>query len=165
MWAVIKFDIKKLASLKEDLKLKLGKNYKIYIPKIKVQKYKNNKLVSKEVTLLGDYLFCFHNQFKNKKILSYLKFTKGIKYFLEGFVESQKEIENFLNYCNSIENKEGLISENLFELNLNKKYQFMNGPFTNKIFDIIKIQKNRVDILIGNLKTTIKREKFLSNPV
>lgn len=164
MWAVIKFDIKKLASLKEDLKLKLGKNYKIYIPKIKVQKYKNNKLVSKEVTLLGDYLFCFHNQFKNKKILSYLKFTKGIKYFLEGFVESQKEIENFLNYCNSIENKEGLISENLFELNLNKKYQFMNGPFTNKIFDIIKIQKNRVDILIGNLKTTIKREKFLSNP-
>ena len=165
MWAVIKFDIKKLASLKEDLKLKLGKNYKIYIPKIKVQKYKNNKLVSKEVTLLGDYLFCFHNEFKNKKILSYLKFTKGIKYFLEGFVESQKEIENFLNYCNSIENKEGLISENLFELNLNKKYQFMNGPFTNKIFDIIKIQKNKIDILIGNLKTTIKREKFLSNPV
>ena len=165
MWAVIKFDIKKLASLKEDLKLKLGKNYKIYIPKIKVQKYKNNKLVSKEVTLLGDYLFCFHNEFKNKKILSYLKFTKGIKYFLEGFVESQKEIENFLNYCNSIENKEGLISENLFELNLNKKYKFMNGPFTNKIFDIIKIQKNKIDILIGNLKTTIKREKFLSNPV
>ena len=41
----------------------------------------------------------------------------------------------------------------------------MNGPFTDKIFDIINIQKNNISILIGNLKTTIKREKFLSNPV
>ena len=39
------------------------------------------------------------------------------------------------------------------------------GPFTDKIFDIINIQKNNISILIGNLKTTIKREKFLSNPV
>ena len=28
--------------------------------------------------------------------MTYLKFTKGVKYFLEGYVESQKEIENFL---------------------------------------------------------------------
>ena len=90
MWTIIKFDTKKLASLKEDLKLKLGKNYKIYIPKIKIQKYKNNKLISKEVNLLGDYLFCFHNEFKNKKILTYLKFTKGVKYFLEGYVEFKR---------------------------------------------------------------------------
>ena len=165
MWTIIKFDTKKLASLKEDLKLKLGKNYKIYIPKIKIQKYKNNKLISKEVNLLGDYLFCFHNEFKNKKILTYLKFTKGVKYFLEGYVESQKDIENFLTHCSNFENKEGLISENFFDLNINKKYKFMNGPFTDKIFDIINIQKNNISILIGNLKTTIKREKFLSNPV
>tara|TARA_B100002051_G_scaffold276637_1_gene326409 strand:+ start:480 stop:977 length:498 start_codon:yes stop_codon:yes gene_type:complete len=165
MWTIIKFDTKKLASLKEDLKLKLGKNYKIYIPKIKIQKYKNNKLISKEVNLLGDYLFCFHNEFKSKKILTYLKFTKGVKYFLEGYVESQKDIENFLTHCSNFENKEGLISENFFDLNINKKYKFMNGPFTDKIFDIINIQKNNISILIGNLKTTIKREKFLSNPV
>ena len=122
-------------------------------------------MISKEVNLLGDYLFCFHNEFKNKKILTYLKFTKGVKYFLEGYVESQKEIENFLTHCSNFENKEGLISENFFDLNINKKYKFMNGPFTDKIFNIINIQKNNISILIGNLKTTIKREKFLSNPV
>ena len=165
MWTVLKFDKKNLALLKEDLKKKLGQDYKIYIPKLRIQKYKNNKLISKEVNLLGDYLFCFHNEFKNKKFLTYLKFTKGVKYFLEGYVESQKEIENFLTHCSNFENKEGLISENFFDLNINKKYKFMNGPFTDKIFDIINIQKNNISILIGNLKTTIKREKFLSNPV
>ena len=43
MWTVLKFDKKNLALLKEDLTKKLGKDFKIYIPKLRIQKYKNNK--------------------------------------------------------------------------------------------------------------------------
>ena len=62
MWTVIKFEKKQINFLREDLTKKLGSNYKIYIPKIKIQKYKKNKLISKEVSVLGDYMFCFHKQ-------------------------------------------------------------------------------------------------------
>ena len=57
MWAILKFDKKNLSTLREDLKKKLGKDFKLYIPKLRIQKYKNNKLISKEFNLLGDYLF------------------------------------------------------------------------------------------------------------
>ena len=37
MWTIIKFEKKKLELLKEDLRKKLGKDFIIYIPKIKIQ--------------------------------------------------------------------------------------------------------------------------------
>ena len=46
MWAVLKFDKKNLELLKSDLKNYLGKDLKIYIPKLRVQKFKNNKLIN-----------------------------------------------------------------------------------------------------------------------
>ena len=67
MWTVVKFDKKNLALLKEDLSEKLGKDIKIYIPRLRIQKYKNNKLINKEFNLLGDYLFCFHKNLEYKK--------------------------------------------------------------------------------------------------
>ena len=60
MWTVIKYDRKKFSLLQGDLKKKFGNDYKIYCPKILVHKFKNNKLVKKELHLLGDYLFCFN---------------------------------------------------------------------------------------------------------
>ena len=47
MWTVLKFDKKNLSLLKKDLSDKLGKDFQIYIPKLIIQKYKNNKLVTK----------------------------------------------------------------------------------------------------------------------
>ena len=47
MWAILKFDRKKLSLLEKDLKQKLGKDIKIYIPKLRIQKYRNNKLINK----------------------------------------------------------------------------------------------------------------------
>ena len=38
MWTIIKFDKKKFSFLKKDLNEKLGVDYKIYIPKILVEK-------------------------------------------------------------------------------------------------------------------------------
>ena len=48
MWKVLKFDQKSLGLLKEDLKKKLGQDFKIYIPKLRIQKFKNNKLILKD---------------------------------------------------------------------------------------------------------------------
>ena len=64
-----------------------------------IQKYKNNKLTGHEFNLLGDYLFLFHDNLKKNEIIKTLKFTKGLKYFLEGFIQSQKEINKFIDHC------------------------------------------------------------------
>ena len=77
MWTIIKFDKKKFEPLKKDISDKLGKNYKIYYPKLAIQKFKNNKLVNKEFDLLGDYLLCFHKDFNNSETLNKLKYLLG----------------------------------------------------------------------------------------
>ena len=165
MWAILKFDKKNLSVLREDLKKKLGKDFKLYIPKLRIQKYKNNKLISKEFNLLGDYLFFFHNNLKCKKTINSLRFTRGLKYFLEGFIETQDEIIKFIEKCKKSENETGFLSKNFFELNINKKYKFSSGPFTEKIFKILNLKKNKISIIMGNIKTTINKKEFLFNPV
>jgi hypothetical protein len=165
VWTIIKFNKKKLNSLKEDFSNKFGKDYKIYIPKLMCQKYRNNKIVKKEINLLGDYMFCFHSSFENTKIINTLNNLRGLKYFLTGFKDSQKEIMDFINQCKNSENKDGFLSYKFYNLKLNKSYRFFSGPFTNKIFKIIELQKNKIHILMGNLKTTVKKEDFLIQPV
>ena len=165
MWTILKFDKKKLELLKTDLRQKIGNDFEIYIPKIQIQKYKNNKLKNIELNLLGDYLLFFHKGFKNNKSLSILKSSRGLKYFLEGFIESQNDIREFINRCRETECDNGFLSKNFFNLYLNKKCRFSSGPFTNKIFEIINLQKNKINILLGNVKTSVKKEDFLFYPV
>ena len=112
------------------------------------KKYKNNKLIYKEFNLLGDYLFCFHKSFNNFSTINKLKFTKGLKYFLTGFVQSQEEIKKFIEKCKESENEEGYLSQNFFELYVNSKYQFSSGPFTEMIFKVVELQKNKINITI-----------------
>ena len=165
MWAILKFEKNNLSLLKDDLNKKLGQNTKIYIPKIRIQKFQNNKLKSKEINLLGDYMFFFHKNLKEKKIINSLRYTRGLKYFLNGFNQSQKEIEKFIEKCKVSENQDGFLTKEFFELELNKKYKFSSGPFSDKIFQIINLQRNRIKVLIGNMKTTIKRKEFLFTPI
>ena len=94
----MKFDKRRFNLLKEDLTKKLGRNYQIYIPKLSIQKFKNKKIINKEFNLLGDYLFCFHEDFKKNETLNKLKFCRGLKYLLDGFHQAQLEIENLF-YC------------------------------------------------------------------
>ena len=96
MWTVIKYNKNNLEFLKKDLSRQLGKDLKIYSPRIFIQNYKKNKVINKEFTLLGDYLFCFHKKFENPNIINSLKFSRGLKYFLSGFTGSQKEIISFI---------------------------------------------------------------------
>ena len=165
MWTVIKFDKKKLEFLKKDFSNKLKGNLIIYNPKLLIQKYQKNKLINKEFHLLGDYLLCYHKDFKNPQILKNLQFSRGLKYFLNGFIRSQNQIEDFVKKCKSSENEKGFLSQNFYELNLNNNYKFSTGPFSETIFKIISLQKNKIDILMGNIKTTIKKGKFLFSPI
>ena len=165
MWAIIKFDKKRLNLLLEDFTKKFGEEYKIYIPKLKLQRYKNNKVIRKEINLLGDYMFCFHTSFGKLDVLSANNNLRGLKYFLLGFKDSQKEIIDFINKCQSSENEKGFLLQNFYDLKLNCSYEFFSGPFTNKFFKIIELQKNKINILMGNLRTTVKRENFLFRPI
>ena len=165
MWTIIKFDKKKLNLLVSDLKKKCGNDIIIYQPKMLMQNFKNNKLIYNEHKILGDYLFCFHENFTKNTEINNLKFLRGLKYFLNGFREFQLDINNFIEKCRKLENSEGYICKSLFELQTNTNYKFNSGPFVNKIFKIIELEKNRIKILTGNLKTTINKNQYLFNPV
>ena len=118
MWAIIKFDQKKLEHLKKDISNKLGNDFKVYNPKLLIQKYKKNKLVKKEFNLLGDYLFCYHKDFKNPLTLKKIQFCKGENMFQVG-PKSQSQINEFIKKCRPLENKEGFLSPN-FKFAINK---------------------------------------------
>lgn len=164
MWVILKSGKKNLPFLRDDFKKKLGKDCVIYSPKLLIDRFKNNKLINYEFSLLGDYVFCYHKSFENPAVINNLKFSRGLKYFLKGFITSQNEIKNFIANCKKFENKNGYLKKNIFDIFENKKYKFMSGPLTNQIFKIINLQKFKINILVGNLKTTINKNEFLFYP-
>ena len=165
MWAIIKVDKKKISFFKNEIKNKLGKESIIYSPKLLIKKITKNKLQKKEYEILGDYLFCYHENFNKINFLKQLNFIRGVKYFLNGFQICQNEIEKFIDRCKNLEDKSGYISQSLYEEEVNKYYKFSSGPFVDKIFKIVQLQKNKIDILMGNLKTTVNKEEFLFSPI
>ena len=66
MWTVIKIQKNNIEILKNTFLKKLGKETKFYIPKVKMQFYKNNSLTFKELNLLGDYIFCYNQKLEDK---------------------------------------------------------------------------------------------------
>ena len=165
MWTIIKIDKKKIDFLKKDFQDKIGEKLDFYNPKLKITKYNRNKLIYKEVNLLGDYLFCYIEGIEEKLTVNKLKFSRGLKYFLNGFIEFQDEIKQFINECKKHENNDGYITHNFFPLVKNKTYKFSTGPFVDKIFRIINLDGKKIEILLGGLNTTIKKDKYLFNPV
>ena len=165
MWTIIKFERKKLTFLKSDLEKKLGSDCKFYIPKLLFKKYSKKKWKKKEFNLLGDYLFCFNEKFNDSKVVKSINYIRGLKYVLQGFNQSQNEIEEFIEKCKTSEDSEGYISEQFYDLKINSNYKFFSGPFTNSIFKIIQLQKNKIKILMGNFKTTINKKDYLFQPI
>ena len=163
MWVIAKYDKKKSNFFLEDLKKKLKDEVIIYNPRVKIEKSYKKKLISKEINILGDYIFCFNPKFENQKILNNLQFTKGLKYFLSGFYKSQKEIKEFIKKCKKSENKHGFISADFFDIEINKKYKFNNGPLTNLIFQVLEIQKTKFKILMSDKIATIKKGFLFSS--
>tara|TARA_A100001037_G_scaffold298225_1_gene321563 strand:+ start:129 stop:626 length:498 start_codon:yes stop_codon:yes gene_type:complete len=165
MWTIIKYEKKKLEFLKLDLEKKLGSECKFYQPKLLYKNYRKKKLIEREFDLLGDYLFCFNEKFDNSKFINTINYSRGLKYILNGYIESQKEICAFIDKCKLSEDTNGYLSDQFYDLNVNSNYKFFSGPFTNSIFKILELQKNKIKILMGNLKTTVNKKDFLFQPV
>ena len=165
MWTIIKFDKKNLNFLKLDIEKKMGSNSEFYIPKVLFKRYLKKKLVKKEFNLMGDYLFCFNEKFKDTKNLENLNYVRGLKYVLQGFKQSQNEICLFIKKCKISEDTEGYISDQFYDLKINSDYKFFSGPFTNSIFRILELQKNKIKVLMGKFETTVNKREFLFRPV
>jgi hypothetical protein len=166
MWAILKIDKKKLFLLKNDLEKILNSKVKFYIPKIKIEKVSKKKARKEfKYELLGDYVFCFSEKFKIKNNIYLTNYTRGLKYFLNGFENSQNDIEKFIKICTEAENNTGFLTQKIFELKLNKYYKFLNGPFASKIFQLVEMQKNKIGFKFGKLKSYICKKDILFTPV
>ncbi len=165
MWAVLKINKYNLELLKKELQEKLGYGVKFYAPKLKLKRFLKRGVFTKEYFLLDDYLLCFHQDFKKESVISSLKYCKGLKYFLKTFLNSQKEIQKFIDKCKLNEDEEGFIKSSFFEFRNSNKYEFISGPFTNMVFSIINENKFFVNTLMGNYRTTVSKEGNLFRPV
>ena len=165
MWVVIKFNRNELNLLRKDFLSKLGKEAKFFLPKLKFQKLINNRFIFTESLLLGDYLICFHPSFKNLSTLNTLKYCKGIKYFLNDYYNSQKEINDFIKKCEEHQDEKGYIKQSFFDFKTKSYFKFISGPFTNIIFKILAKTENRIKILVKNHKLTVLNNKYLFKPV
>tara|TARA_B100000953_G_C17878592_1_gene377235 strand:- start:67 stop:564 length:498 start_codon:yes stop_codon:yes gene_type:complete len=149
MWTIVKFKKKELNTFLKDLQSKLIGNIKYYLPKeIKTIK-KNKSFVNKTSYLLEDYIFVYHKNFSNPKILSYLKNSKGLIYFLNDYIYSQKSINDFIVHCKKHEDQKGFISKSLSELINKKYYKFKSGPFENMIFQLLEKREKDLRVRVG----------------
>ena len=163
---VLKYKKNEFNFLRQDFKRVLGDLPLIFRPRFKYQKLAKNKLQFLEKDILNDYLICYHEQFKSIKTLTILKNLRGLKYFLTNSQINQKEITDFINYCEKNQDSDGYIKPSFFEFSNMNKGIFLSGPFTNMIFSVIEKQKNELKVLIGKMKTTItKKSNYLYRPV
>ena len=161
MWIILRYKKNNFQFLINVLKEKFQNDLEIYNPKFKTNLRVKNKLITNELTLLGDYFFCYHKEFNNPNIINSLKFTKGLKDFIQGYKFSQKDIQDFIKRCRKSENDEGYLTNKFYNLYKNTKFKFNSGLFSNFVFEIINLQKNKINLLLGNLKITTEKEKFI----
>jgi hypothetical protein len=48
---------------------------------------------------------------------------------------------------------------------LNKKYEVLSGPLFGQVVEILNYQKNKIDLALGNVKASIKKDNLLFKPI
>ena len=166
MWIVVKFKKEKIQSLKLEILRKFGGKLDFYIPKIEIEKTINNKLKKKTLKYItNDYLFCKISPCSLKEVLLTIKYTKGVKYILNHFHCSQKEIERFIKKCKFHENEDGNLKSSFFEIVEKSNIQFLNGPFLNRIMKIVENNKKIMKVSLNNLNLSVKKNNNLFQTV
>ena len=166
MLAVSKIKIKNLNTFKKNLAENIGSDIKFYYPKIEFYKHFGNKVKRFEKCILENYIFCYHERFQKSSFVNQVKFIKGLEYFLHGYNLNQNNIIKFIKYCKSFENEEGYLTQSFFKTIIAQKAQFISGPFTNMIFEILEKQKNKLKILVSNIVMTIPNStNYLYRPI
>ena len=116
MWIIVKCKNNEQNLFEKNINQKMFEKVKIFNPKIKLNFFKNNKLIVKTKPLLNNYLFCYHKKFSDTKILRCISNTKGLMYLLQGSNLYQNEIEHFIKYCKYNEDENGYIKQNFLEI-------------------------------------------------
>ena len=166
MWVVAKIKLKNLNVFKKDLVKKVGNDIEFYQPKIEYHRYFGDKVKRFEKLILENYIFCYHKRFQKSNFVNQVKFLKGLEYFLHGYNLNQNNIIKFIKYCKSFENEKGYLTQSFFKTIIAKKAQFISGPFTNMIFEILEKQKNKLKILVSNIVMTIPNStNYLYRPI
>jgi len=165
MWIVAKIKIQELNTFKKKLTEKCDKNIKFYCPKIERHRFFRNKIKKFEKPILENYVFCHHVKFKEVGAISKMKYLKGLVYFLNGCDKNQNELVKFIEYCKSFENNDGYLMSTFFKKAIKNRGQFISGPFTNMMFEIIEKQKNKLKIVVDNIVTTVSDNKYLYRPI
>ena len=166
MWVVAKIKLKNLNVFKKDLVKKVGNDIEFYQPKIEYHRYFGDKIKRFEKFILENYIFCYHERFQKFSFVNQVKFLKGLEYFLHGYNLNQDNIIKFIKYCKSFENEKGYLTQSFFKTIIAKKAQFISGPFTNMIFEILEKQKNKLKILVSNIVMTIPNStNYLYRPI
>ncbi len=157
MWAVLRFKKNKLNLLKNDLRDHLGSEPKMFIPKLKIKRIIRKRIIQETSFILGDYLIIFHDKFKSSKIFSTIKNLRGLKSWVDYSESSQKNILDFIDLCKKNSDKDGFLNQSFFNLIKERKGIFIDGPFTNMIFEILEVQKNKLKVLVDRVITVIPK--------
>jgi|TARA_Y100000294_G_C8517273_1_gene321394 hypothetical protein len=158
MWVVFNYKSKELQTLKNSFFKILGGTPEFYSPKIKYEKYINNKRKTFEKNILNNYVICNHHKFSNSKFINLLKNCKGLNYFLSGSEYNQNELEKFVTFCKNNEDENGFLKQSFFTVTKKNKGKFISGPFTQMIFDIIEEKEKKIRILLNNVNVTISKQ-------
>ena len=147
MWIVVSTN--NLNLLKSEITKKFT-DIKLYYPKIKSNKK------GQEKNILGNYVFCYSNNFNSEKNFNFdLKFIKGLKKILFSKTKFNDEVSNFISYCKSHEDKFGYIKNTFFKEDISHEGRFLNGPFSNYMFSLLKKEKKKIQVLVGEIKISI----------
>tara|TARA_Y100000294_G_scaffold176705_1_gene199796 strand:+ start:132 stop:635 length:504 start_codon:yes stop_codon:yes gene_type:complete len=157
MWIVLKYKPKEFKILKDSFFKILGEMPVFYNPKIKYERYINNKLKVFKKNILDNYLICKHDKFNDSKNLSLLKNSRGLIYFLNGCKFNQTELEKYVKFCKLNEDSNGFLTQNFFQIAKKNKLKFIAGPFTQMIFDVIEEKRKKLKISMRNINITISK--------
>ena len=164
MWYVIRYKKNSLNDLVVELKERLGCNLKVFTPLIKIPTVNKKLKKTRQENVLGNYTLMHHEKFSSSNFVQSLKFVKGLEYFLPESKLNQKNIENFILNCKKNLDDDGFLKPSFFEFAVGKTYKFINGPFANKIFNILGIREKKLDILLGNYKVSVlKNQNFIQS--
>ena len=145
MWIVAKIKKNSQNLFISEFKKKLS-DVKIFYPKIFTK--------GKTKNILGNYIFCYHSNFKDKFQFQ-LKYLRGLITFLGNEIANQKDILKFIEHCKKHEDTNGFLQSSFFKENVFNKGQFINGPFSDYLFEVANREKNKLEIILGNFSVTI----------
>lgn len=165
MWYILKYKNNCLNEMILSLEKKIGFKLKVFTPFIKIKKKTKYKNLIKKKNILENYTFVYNEKFLNSEFIQFLKFTKGLKYFLEDAFLNQENIKDFIEACKKHTDSDGYILPSFYELKIGEKYKFIDGPFINKIFKLENINEKKLEVLLGNCRAKVLNKYSLVKTV